>query len=35
MTGFLIGCNWQFESATEFKALRRRNGEFHPPQSYR
>ena len=32
--GILIGRTWQFESATELKALRRRNGGFHPPQSY-
>ena len=33
--GILIGRTWQCESATELKALRRRNGGFHPPQSYR
>ena len=33
--GILIGRTWQFESATELKALRRRKGGFHPPQSYR
>jgi hypothetical protein len=30
-----IGRTWQFDSATELKALRRRKGGFHPPQSYR
>jgi len=33
--GILIGRTWQFDSATELKALRRRKGGFHPPQSYR
>ena len=33
--GIKIGRTWQFESATELKALRRRKGGFHPPQSYR
>ena len=33
--GIQIGRAWQFESATELKALRRRKGGFHPPQSYR
>lgn len=33
--GILIGRTWQFASATELKALRRRKGGFHPPQSYR
>lgn len=33
--GILISRTWQFESATELKALRCRKGGFHPPQSYR
>ena len=33
--GILIVRTWQFVSATELKALRRRKGGFHPPQSYR
>ena len=33
--GILIGRTWQFDAATELKALRRRKGGFHPPQSYR
>ncbi|MEO8617535.1 MAG: hypothetical protein ABI600_20560 [Luteolibacter sp.] len=33
--GILIGRTWQFESATELKALRRRKSGFHPPQLYR
>ncbi len=33
--GILIARFWQFESATELKALRRTKGGFHPPQSYR
>jgi predicted transcriptional regulator len=33
--GILVGRTWQFESATELKALRRIKGGFHPPQSYR
>ena len=33
--GIFIDRTWQFESATELKALRRRKGGFHPPQSYR
>jgi predicted transcriptional regulator len=33
--GILIGRTWQFDSATELKALRRSKGGFHPPQSYR
>ena len=32
--GILISRTWQFESATELKALRRRKGGFNPPQSY-
>ena len=33
--GIIIGHTWQFDFATELKALRRRKGGFHPPQSYR
>lgn len=33
--GILIGRTWQFDSATELNALRRRKSGFHPPQSYR
>jgi predicted transcriptional regulator len=33
--GILIGRTWQFDSATELKALRRSKGGFHPSQSYR
>ncbi len=33
--GILIGRTWQFDSATQLKALRRTKGGFHPPQSYR
>jgi len=33
--GIFNGRTWQFESAAEIKALRRRKGGFHPPQSYR
>jgi hypothetical protein len=31
----LTARTWQFDSATELKALRHRKGGFHPPQSYR
>lgn len=33
--GILIDRTWMFPAATELKALRRRKGGFHPPQSYR
>ena len=33
--GILIGRTWMLPAATELKALRRRKGGFHPPQSYR
>ena len=33
--GILIDRTWQFDSATELNALRRRKGGFCPPQSYR
>lgn len=33
--GILIGRTWMLPAAAELKALRRRKGGFHPPQSYR
>jgi predicted transcriptional regulator len=33
--GILIDRSWMLPAATELKALRRRKGGFHPPQSYR
>lgn len=33
--GILIGRTWTLPAPAELKALRRRKGGFHPPQSYR